>query len=231
MESNRKERISKQLGFQRRIGSICLALAMALGVPMTSALAEEVVYDPPWLRLGAGVGFLYANFDEDSPVIGADLDDDILPTVSLFIYPGEALVDAFEYAKYGRVSIELGVVDTDISVGGQKVGRLSAIPLNANFEIHPFPDSRFDPFIGGGFNVTFFTDPRGAATDLKFQRQPVGGLLTAGITYWLLDDLFVDARVRKFYLDTSVRPASGGPKIENLNLDPITAGVTIGYRF
>lgn len=214
--------------------SSTLAIVLTLSLGVSSAHADD---NDPWIGIGAAVGALYVEPDVDSPVLGADVDHDVLPTLSLYIYPSERLISALGWTKYLRVSTELGVTTHDVNVGGAKVGEVSTVPLNGNFEIHPFPDNKFDPFVGAGFNVTLFTDQEATVGALKFDRQPAGALFTLGANYWVTKNLFLEARARKLFIETDVVDQFGlvtgtaGAKIESLEVDPWTAGFSVGYRF
>jgi outer membrane protein len=203
-----------------------LALATALNLP--SAQATE---NAPLLRLGAGVGALYIQPDVDSPVVGAKLSNDAILTVSLYFFPGEALVDAFKWAKYVRVSTELGIITSEVMVNGARVGQVSTIPLNANLEFHPLPYNRIDPFVGAGANLTFFTSQKEGLGNFEPFGPEVGALLLAGVDYWIAKNFFAEARVRKIYVSTDVVPRATGTKLETITVDPWTYGFTLGYRF
>jgi outer membrane protein len=203
-----------------------VAVAIALNLP--SAQATE---DAQLLRLGAGVGALYVQPDVNSPVIGAKVSHDAIATASLYFFPGEALVDAFKWAKYVRVSTELGVITSEVTVHGARVGQVSTIPLNANLEFHLFPYNRIDPFVGAGADLTFFTSQKEGLGNFEPFGPEVGALFLAGVDYWIAKNFFAEARVRKFYISTDVVPRSTGTKLETITLDPWTYGFTFGYRF
>jgi outer membrane protein len=116
-------------------------------------------------------------------------------------------------------------------VGGSKVGSVSTIPLNFNLEIHPFPNSRIDPFIGPGFNRTYYTVQDGGLQNLQDFRPQWGALFNGGVDYWMTQSLFAEIRVRKLLISTDVVVKSTGTKVETLNLDPWTFGFSVGYRF
>lgn len=209
---------------------VTAALNISCAQAQNSPTAPEEL-GAPLLRLGAGVGVLGVVPDVDSPVLGAKISPSVLPTLSVYIFPGEGLVDLVPWTKYLRVSTELGVTTHDVRLGGTQVGHVSTVPLNGNFEFHPFSDSRLDPFVGAGFNVIIFTDQTDTVGGLRFDRQPAGALFLVGVDYWLTRNLFAEARVRKLLASTGVVSRSTGQKIEQLDLDPWTFGFSVGFRF
>src|SRR5260370_20464404 len=156
-----------------------LILAIALNGSLAQASEDTTL-----INVGAGAGYLGVVPHEHSPVIGAKVASDTLPTVGIWLYPGAGLTDRIGWAKLFRVSTELGVTRHTISVGGSKVGSVSSIPLNFNLEIHPFPNSRIDPFIGPGFNRTYFTVQDGGLQNVQDFRPRWGALFNGGVSYW-----------------------------------------------
>ena len=157
---------------------------LILAIALSGSLAQASE-DTSLINLGAGIGALEVVPDEHSPVLGAKVASDPLPTVSIWLYPGAGLTNRIGWAELFRVNTELGVTRPAVSVGGSKVGSVSMIPLNFNLEIHPFPHSRIDPYIGPGFNRTYFTAQDGGLQNFQDFRPQWGALFNGGVDYWM----------------------------------------------
>src|SRR5258708_2444402 len=107
------------------VAGTTLTMAVALNGPLAQASEDTTL-----INVGAGVGYLGVVPHEHSPVIGAKVASDTLPTVGIWLYPGAGLTNRIYWAKLFRVSTELGVTRNTISVGGSNVGSVSTIPLN-----------------------------------------------------------------------------------------------------
>lgn len=212
----------------RKLAVAGTTLTMAIALNGSLAQASE---DTTLINVGAGVGYLGVVPHEHSPVIGAKVASDTLPTVGIWLYPGAGLTNRIYWAKLFRVSTELGVTRNTISVGGSKVGSVSTIPLNFNLEIHPFPNSRIDPFVGPGFNRTYYTVQDGGLQNFQDFQPRWGALVNGGVDYWVTKALFAEVRVRKLWVNTDVYVKSTGTKIETVRIDPWTFGFSVGYRF
>jgi outer membrane protein W len=144
-------------GRDRGIGLLMVAIAAVLQT--SPAQADS---DGSLIALDGGVGVLRVSPQVSSPVLHAAVSDAMLPTITLWFFPGTALTRRFSYARFLRISTELGVTRHTVSVAGSTVGAVRALPLNFNFEIHPFPGNRFDPFVGPGLNRSYFTVQAGS---------------------------------------------------------------------
>src|SRR5260370_28643840 len=94
-----------------------LILAIALNGSLAQASEDTTL-----INVGAGVGYLGVVPHEHSPVIGAKVASDTLPTAGIWLYPGAALTNRIYCAKLFRVSTELRVTRNAVSVVGSKVG-------------------------------------------------------------------------------------------------------------
>jgi outer membrane protein len=118
-----------------------------------------------------------------------------------------------------------------VSVAGSTVGNVRALPLNFNFEIHPFPGNRFDPFVGPGLNRTYFTVQDGGLQNFRDFQPSSGALINAGVDYWIAGGFFAKARIRKMFIKTAVISKTSDNRVESIKLNPWTFGLSTGYRF
>lgn len=199
-------------------------LAAALLIGLGAAGPSRADGDPG--VFGVSVGALAVLPDVDSPVLGADATNNVIPVVSFHWY-----LPFFQE----RLSLNtaLGVTRhrvTDSS--GAELGKVSTVPLNLTLQYRFLPPGKgFSPFVGAGVNHTIFSRERGPAfSQVSTLKDTTGAVVQAGFDYWFSKNFFVNVDVRKFYISTDVR-LQNGPKIEKIDLDPLAIGANVGYRF
>lgn len=118
----------------------------------------------------------------------------------------------------------------DIKVAGAKAGTIKALPPSLMFQYHVTQLGAFKPYVGLGLNYTFFTkhdNILGGAAAVDGSSWGVAGQV--GFDYMLTKNVSLNLDVKYIQMDTDVKV--GGNKIGTLDLNPITAGIGIGYRF
>jgi len=117
-------------------------------------------------------------------------------------------------------------------VDGPTVASTKHLPPTLSAVYHFAPESRVQPYVGAGVNVTLFFDEqtRGAldGTDLSLDNS-VGLAAVAGIDIAIDEHWFVNADVR--YLDIDTDAELDGAALETVEIDPWALGLNIGYRF
>ena len=191
-----------------------------------------------WLvRVGA------SNVDPDDPngsLLGADVDVDDDTSIT---FNGT-------YMWTKNIGIELLAAtpfEHDIELGGAKVGSTKHLPPTLNAQWHFLPESRFQPYVGAGVNLTIFFDDEedGVLKD-------IGGTLSlnddtsvglgaqVGMDVMINDRWFVNLDVRYIDIDTEaeVTLPDGNPltgeftKVDvDVDVDPFIYGLHVGYRF
>lgn len=118
----------------------------------------------------------------------------------------------------------------DIKVAGNTQGTIKALPPSLMFQYHVTQLGAFKPYVGAGLNYTIFTKTRnilGGAASVDGSSWGLAAQL--GFDYMLTKNVALNVDVKYIQMDTDVKV--GGNKIGTLDLNPITAGVGIGYRF
>ena len=118
----------------------------------------------------------------------------------------------------------------DINVGGAKAGTIQALPPSLLLQYHFTDLGAFKPYVGLGVNYTFFYQTNnilGGAASINNSSFGVAGQV--GFDYALTKNwqLNVDLKWIQMATDVSVL----GNKVGTVNLNPLTVGVGIGYRF
>lgn len=192
------------------------ALAAAGLLSVTVAQADEGSF---MVRARA----LHLNFDngQNSLPVKVEADDRWIPEVdfSYFFTPNFAAELVLTYPQ-----------KVDIKVGGTKQGTIKALPPSLMLQYHVTQLGAFKPYVGLGVNYTIFSDRdnilNGAA---EVEHASVGLAGQIGFDYMFSKNWGLNLDVKYIQMDTDVKV--GGTKIGKLDLNPITAGVGVSYRF
>lgn len=121
-------------------------------------------------------------------------------------------------------------VDIHTSALG-KIGSVDALPPSLVLQYHFTDLGMFKPYVGLGVNYTIFTKKSfdtGLGT-ISVDRDSVGLVAQVGADFVLNKNWSVNVDVKYITMETDVR--LGGTKLGTLDLNPITAGIGVGYRF
>jgi len=120
----------------------------------------------------------------------------------------------------------------DISAAGNKLGNVHALPPSLMLQYHFTDLGNFKPYVGAGINYTIFTDrdvtPL-AGKIVHVDQTSVGLAAQLGFDYFLTKNVALNFDVKYIQMSTDVK--LGSTKLGKLDLNPITAGVGVGYRF
>lgn len=120
--------------------------------------------------------------------------------------------------------------DIDIKVGGSKAGTIKALPPSLMLQYHVTQLGAFKPYVGLGANYTIFTKHNnilnGAA---EVENSSVGLAAQVGFDYMFTKNWGLNVDLKYIQMDTEVKV--GGNKVGKVDLNPVTAGVGVSYRF
>lgn len=216
----------------RAIAVIAGLLATPLAaVPLATPVAAQDSGDhSPWQVRVRATAILP---DEDAsirPVTGSvDVEDVIIPELDI------------TYFFTNHIAAELVLlisnhnVDSALTgVGTVDLGEVNLLPPTLLLQYHFRPDRIFRPYVGAGVNYTVFWDenaPGGAVTSIDYDNA-VGYAVQAGFDYGLNDNWMLNLDAKRYWLDTDVRITSAlGPLSADVDLDPWTFSIGLGYRF
>ncbi len=195
-----------------------LALACAAALPA----AAQQAGDGNWLIRGRAVSIDFAN-DQSKTVKTLDItaDDRWIPELDITYF----------FTK--NLAAELVLTypqNVDIKAGSTKIGTIKALPPSLMLQYHFTDLGAFKPYVGAGVNYTYFSKRdhilNGAAS---VERDSWGLAAQLGFDYALNKNWSLNLDVKYIQMDTDVRV--GGTKIGTLDLNPVTWGVGVGYRF
>ena len=118
----------------------------------------------------------------------------------------------------------------DINVGGAKAGTIQALPPSLLLQYHFTDLGAFKPYVGLGLNYTIFYQTNnilGGAASISNNSFGVAGQI--GFDYALTRNWQFNVDLKWIQMATDV--SVGGSKVGTVNLNPLTVGVGIGYRF
>jgi outer membrane protein len=112
-----------------------------------------------------------------------------------------------------------------------KIGKVDALPPSLMLQYHFSDLGAFKPYVGAGLNYTLFTKKSfdTALGKISVDQTSLGLAGQVGFDYFLTKNVALNVDVKYIQMATDVK--LDGAKIGKLGLNPITAGVGIGYRF
>jgi outer membrane protein len=139
----------------------------------------------------------------------------------------------FSYFFTKNIAAELVLTypqDINIKVGGTKAGTISALPPSLMLQYHFTDLGSFKPYVGAGVNYTIFykrNNILGGAAEVS--NSSVGLAGQVGFDYMLDKNWGLNVDVKYIQMSTDVKV--GGTKVGTVNLNPLTVGVGVAYRF
>ena len=131
------------------------------------------------------------------------------------------------------------LVGTGTLAGLGEVADVMALPPTLTLQYHFNPNGKVRPYAGVGVNYTIFYSEEASsslvgaigATTVDVDDR-VGFAYQIGVDFDISDRWFVNADVKYIQIDTTATLNTGGSiNTLEIDLDPIVAGVGIGYRF
>lgn len=120
--------------------------------------------------------------------------------------------------------------EVDILVGGAKLGSIKALPPSLLLQYHFTQLGAFKPYVGLGVNYTIFSSRKDIGGIASVERSSVGVAAQVGADYMLNKNWSLNLDVKYIQMATDVM-VNGTGKVGKVDLNPITAGIGVGYRF
>lgn len=131
--------------------------------------------------------------------------------------------------------------DHDIEVeGAGTVGEVTHLPPTLSAQYHFLPNGKVRPYVGVGVNYTFLfdedIDDLIPGSDLVLDNS-LGMAAQVGVDFDIGENMFLNVDVRYIDIDSDAEvrlpAAGGGGKLDlgTVEIDPIVAGVHVGWRF
>lgn len=152
----------------------------------------------------------------------------------------------FTYMATNHIGAELILATTKHSVSGRgtisglgDVANTWVLPPTLTLQYHFVPDGKIRPYLGAGINYSIFYSGK-ATPSLNAALGPtkvklgdsVGYALQAGVDIPVSKKVFVNFDVKYIDMKTTARLTSGATlRTARVKIDPIVAGMGIGFRF
>ena len=114
-------------------------------------------------------------------------------------------------------------------IGNYEIGSFKHLPPTLLAQYHFTGLQGYRPYVGVGINYTDISKVSLLGGAVTLDQDSWGGALQAGVDIALDRNWSINLDVKKVYIKTRVY--SGGANAGTLRLDPVLAGVGIGYRF
>ena len=165
--------------------------------------------------------------DVGSGPLGIEIDDD----TSLSLTGAYFLTPAIAVELLASLPFE-----HDFTVAGLAGGSTKHLPPTLGLQYHFNSAGSVVPYVGVGVNWTTFFSTKNygqlaAATgDAKLELDDsFGYALQIGADYMFTDELFMNVDVRYIQIESDVK--ANGTKIGKAEINPVTVGINVGYRF
>jgi outer membrane protein len=152
----------------------------------------------------------------------------------------------FTYMATNHIGAELILATTKHSVSGRgtisglgDVANTWVLPPTLTLQYHFAPEGKVRPYLGAGVNYSVFYSAKATpslntalgATKVKLD-DSFGYALQAGVDIPVSEKVFVNFDVKYIDMKTTARLTSGATlRTARVKIDPIVAGMGIGFRF
>jgi outer membrane protein len=222
----------------KKLAGACCALAIALAAPAAlaqDAAAQDSTVTVPGKSAGdflirlRGIGVIPRDNADIEPIGGdTDLENTAVPEIdiSYFITDNIALelIAATTNHDVTAKNTDLGDVD---------LGDVWLLPPTLLAQYHFLPKGIVSPYVGAGVNYTVFygvDEPNnGIIYDVDYKNR-FGWALQVGVDVRVADNWYLNADVKRLFLDTDVELNDGAVRAD-VDVDPWIFGVGVGYKF
>lgn len=211
--------------FKTSLAVLAGASAMTF-LPVVDALASSV--DDPWLIRVRALSVMPEESGTTVPLGGdVQIENQIVPELDIsYFFTENFAIEAIFAVTPHDVSVENSLA------GDVDLGDVWLLPPTITAQYHFNPRGSFRPYIGAGINYTVFFNEDAGATDSIEYSDEFGFALNAGVDIPVNDTWFVNADIKKLFLETDVRVNAGGlTVISDVTIDPWIIGVGVGRRF
>ena len=212
-----------------------------LGVNFTSAQENKTEDFKRWLVRVRGVGVVP---DESAKigVIGGDakISNTLIPELDFTYFFTKNIAAEL---ILGTTKHDVSTIGSDISaIGGPTsaaidLGSVYLLPPTLTLQYHFLTDEVFRPYIGAGVNYTiFYNEKQGSVVKNVKYDNAFGYAFQIGFDLMVSDDFFINADVKKLFLNTDVTVdalnlAPGLSIPADVYINPWLIGLGVGMKF
>lgn len=157
--------------------------------------------------------------DASSSISGLDVDSQWAPELDFTYF----------FSKNLAAELILATSRHKVTLNGNDIGKVSVLPPTITLQYHFTDLGKVKPYVGGGFNATYFYNV-GLSSPLDLADSwSWGGALQGGIDYEIQKNVYLNADVKYLWISNDVTAA--GTTIGDLKINPWVFGVGVGWRF
>ena len=205
---------------------LMMSVAAAAISAAAPALAGDGMWDAKsdgdWMVRLRGIAVVP---DEDSDLSGgvgtAKIDTAIVPELDITYF----------FTKNIAAELILATANHEVSTTtGLDVGDVWLLPPTLTLQYHLTELGAIKPYIGAGVNYTiFYNEDAGQFSDVEYDNS-FGFALQAGVDFEVAEGIYLNADVKKIWLDTDIN-VQNGASTGDVDIDPWIFGLGVGYRF
>jgi outer membrane protein len=186
-----------------------MLVALPLAIPATADAQS-------WMTRIRAIG-VYP--DASSSISGLDVDSQWAPELDFTYF----------FSKNLAAELILATSRHTVTLNGNDIGKASVLPPTFTLQYHFTDLGKWKPYIGGGFNATYFYNV-GLSSPLDLADSwSWGGALQAGLDYEIQKNVYLNADVKYLWISNDVTAA--GVTIGDLKINPWVFGIGMGWRF
>lgn len=195
------------------------AAVMTTGLALVSQAAMAYTAGDVFVRGGVAKT---ETASDDSSVLGGNFD---VESENGYTY-------GLGYLFHDKFGIELNSgegFEHDLTTAAGDAGSVERLPVNALVNYYPMGgvDSRIQPYVGVGVNYTnFYSEDIGPGVKVD---DSYGAIGQAGLDFALTENVMLNSHVSYASVDADIN--SGGNKVGSVDIDPVTVGGGVTYRF
>ena len=186
-----------------------MLVALPLAIPATADAQS-------WMTRIRAIG-VYP--DASSSISGLDVDSQWAPELDFTYF----------FSKNLAAELILATSRHKVTLNGNDIGKVSVLPPTITLQYHFTDLGKVKPYVGGGFNATYFYNV-GLSSPLDLADSwSWGGALQGGLDYEIQKNVYLNADVKYLWISNDVTAA--GATIGDLKINPWVFGVGVGWRF
>lgn len=191
--------------------------AAVLSTLLSGASFAQQATEGPWMVRARAVRLDSAN--GDSTGLGLSINNKWIPEVDV----------SYFFNKNMAVELVLTVPQKHtLSSNGTEIGTLKHLPPTLLAQYH-FDASGFKPYVGAGINYTRFSNIDVLNGGATVDKNSWGPALQVGVDIPLSGNMYLNFDLKKVYIRTDV--LAGNVNLGTFKVDPVLAGVGLGWRF
>lgn len=193
--------------------------AAILSTLLSGAAFAQQATEGPWMVRARAVHLNSANTDGTG--LGLSVNNKWMPEVDV----------SYFFDKNVAVELVLSVPQKHTlhsSVLGTDIGTLKHLPPTLLAQYH-FNANGFKPYIGAGVNYTRFSGVDILGGGATIDKNSWGPALQVGVDIPLTGNMYLNLDLKKVYIRTDV--SVGNTNVGTFKVDPLLAGIGLGWRF